>query len=205
MSASTDRAVSTGHFIHSVGQGVEIDLFGRSIPGRVIRATNTSAAVSIPEMSDVRDLRIGVRVPAVFAATDGAVEIICGLGAMRDYVALTFLSEPKLVQRRRYERIKAEVPVELVWRDHTAGDWGVCPAITQDVSAGGARLTLVPGSRPEPPVPAAGLVVLICVTGVQDRIETAARVLDVNGSQIRMEFIDPPKGFVEVLMKAARP
>jgi hypothetical protein len=153
-------------------------------------------------MSDFRAMRIGTRVKAVFAAHGAAAEITCGLSRMQDHIVLEFLSAPRFIQRRRHERFDLRVAVDLAWRDHARSTWSVCHALTRDVSEGGARLVIAREGRPAVSAPVSGAVFLMAVPGGG---ETSARALHVDGEQIGAEFLQPPKGFFDNLLKAAGP
>ena len=199
--ASGQGATAPESLLTTPGQRVEIDLFGKTVTGTIIRAGARSVAVGIPQMSDVRAMRIGTRVKALFAARGAVAEVTCGLSRMQDHIVLEFLSAPRLIQRRQHERFDLEVAVDLAWRDRTTNAWASCPALTRDVSGGGTRLVLTRSGRHTGTAPTPGAIVLLALSGGG---EISARVLHVDGMTVRMEFIQPPEGFFDELLRTGR-
>lgn len=181
------------------GQRVEIDLFGNKITGKIIRSGAKSVAVEIPRLSDVRAMRIGTRVKALFAARGAAAEITCGLSRTQDHIVLDFLSTPRLIQRRRHQRFELQAAVDLAWRDRATNAWFTCRALTQDVSEGGARLVLTRSGHDAAAAPIPETIMIMALRGSG---ETAARTVHVDGDQIRMEFLQPSTAFLTNLLNA---
>jgi PilZ domain len=195
----TAAATESAGFCPAPGNSVEIDVFGRKVIGTVLRSGPESIAVRIPQLADLRSMRVGTRVKALFAVSGAAAEVSCRLYSMPDHVVLKPVGKPRVIQRRRHERLPLQVSVALAWWDRDAGTWAHTAAVTQDVSVSGARVTLTPVR----PGLVAGAVLLLALPAPA-RVETGARIVQADGAVARLEFIDPPEAFFPALLAAGR-
>jgi hypothetical protein len=196
--AATTTPAAPGPLIEP-GRGVEIDVFGRTVTGVVLWSSATSIGVDVPDLADLRSIRLGARVKARFGAHGAAMEVSCGLYPASDHLLLRVVGRPRLLQRRRHERIPLRAQLELTWRDRRANAWTHATALTQDVSLGGARLALGRGADPATDSLAPGAVLLLALSS-HVGVESGARIVRADDGVARVEFIDPAEAFFPALV-----
>ncbi len=179
------------------GQRVDLEVYGKLLKGVVLRPGRGSAVIDVDSSSQVRRLRLGVKVHASFATPEGAAEVDATLGQAHDGIVLRFVGEAKLINRRRYPRAAITVPAQLAWRETGRLAIRTAAVVTVNLSAGGAMLELTgPGARP---VITAGTLALVALDLPGHAMDLPARVLEQFGSRLRVQFAGPADSDVATL------
>jgi hypothetical protein len=170
-----------------VGQRVEVEVYGTSVSGYVIRVNENSVVVDGARIGDLRRLRLGVGASLTFGVAEGAARVRASLAPAREGIALQFEGPIELVNRRAHPRAPIDVNVDVIWMTSDNSVPGVLTANTIDLSAGGARLAANPGGT----LPTKGAMTLLTFYFADKAVNMPAKVLAIDDTILRVQFSGP--------------
>lgn len=170
-----------------VGQRIDVEVYGTSVSGHVIRVNEDSVIVDGTRIGELRRLRLGVGATLTFGVAEGAARVRASLAPAREGIALRFEGPIELVNRRAHPRAPIDVNVDVVWMTSDNSVPGVLTANTIDLSAGGARLAAHPGGT----LPTKGAMTLLTFYFADKAVNMPAKVLAIDDTVLRVQFSGP--------------
>jgi hypothetical protein len=170
-----------------VGQRVEVEVYGTSVSGHIIRVGDNSVVVDGTRIDDLRKLRLGVRAVLTFGIAEGAARVQASLAPAREGITLQFEGPIELVNRRAHPRAPIDVTADVIWMTSENSVPGVLSADTLDLSAGGARLAAHPGGL----LPPKGAMTLLTFYFTDKAVNLPAKVLAIDDTVLRVQFSGP--------------
>jgi len=167
------------------GHQVDLLIYGERMTGRVLRINPDNFTVRIPvEQQTVDVRRFSVTGTAVVSLDASAANVPVTVQATGELVRVQVIGPAQIIQRRRHQRVRVAVPVEVTWR--VATGWSQARTTTQDLSTGGLRLaparTVWPSAGDE-------VVLALEVPGGQICKEKATVIGKTPEYGLRVEFV----------------